>query len=44
MVAPIGDEHNDQVLKKISKNKETLSITDLGSVRFVPLLEGKENK
>ncbi|GIR26577.1 MAG: protein-L-isoaspartate O-methyltransferase [Alphaproteobacteria bacterium] len=44
MIIPIGDQHNDQVLKKISKNGETLSITDLGSVRFVPLLEGKENK
>ena len=44
MIVPIGDQHNDQVLKKISKNNETLSITDLGSVRFVPLLEGKENK
>ena len=44
MIVPIGDQHNDQVLKKISKHNETLSITDLGSVRFVPLLEGKENK
>ena len=37
-------EKNNNFLKKISKNNETLSITDLGSVRFVPLLEGKENK
>ena len=44
MIIPIGDQHNDQVLKKISKNKEKLSISDLGTVRFVPLLEGKENK
>ena len=44
MIVPIGDQHNDQVLKKISKNNKALSITDLGSVRFVPLLEGKENK
>ena len=44
MIIPIGDQHDDQVLKKISKNNETLLITDLGSVRFVPLLEGKENK
>ena len=28
----------------ITKNNETLAITDIGSVRFVPLLEGKENK
>ena len=44
MIVPIGDQHNDQVLKKISKNNETITITDLASVRFVPLLEGKENK
>ena len=44
MIVPIGDQHNDQVLKKISKNNKALSISDLGSVRFVPLLEGKENK
>ena len=44
MIIPIGDQHNDQILKSISKNNETLSITDIGSVRFVPLLEGKENK
>ena len=44
MIVPIGDQHNDQILKRISKNNETLSITDIGSVRFVPLLEGKENK
>mgnify|MGYP001161462720 FL=1 len=44
MIIPIGDQHNDQILKSISKNNETLSVTDIGSVRFVPLLEGKENK
>ena len=44
MIIPIGDQHNDQVLKSISKNNQKLSITDIGSVRFVPLLEGKENK
>ena len=44
MIIPIGDQHNDQILKSISKNNETLPITDIGSVRFVPLLEGKENK
>ena len=44
MIIPIGDQHDDQVLKKISKNNETITITDLASVRFVPLLEGKENK
>ena len=44
MIIPIGDQHNDQILKRISKNNQTLSITDIGTVRFVPLLEGKERK
>ncbi len=44
MIIPIGDQHNDQILKRISRNNETLSITDIGNVRFVPLLEGKEKK
>ena len=44
MIIPIGDQHNDQILKRISRNHETLSITDIGNVRFVPLLEGKEKK
>ena len=44
MIIPIGDQHNDQILKRISRNNETLSITDIGNVRFVPLLEGKDKK
>ncbi len=44
MIIPIGDQHNDQILKKISKKNGKLIIKDLVNVRFVPLLEGKENK
>ncbi len=43
MIVPIGDEHNDQILKKISKNNGKLIVNDLVNVRFVPLVEGKEN-
>tara|TARA_Y100000766_G_C18812228_1_gene558606 strand:- start:336 stop:980 length:645 start_codon:yes stop_codon:yes gene_type:complete len=43
MIVPIGDEHDDQILKKISKIKGKLIINDLVNVRFVPLIEGKEN-
>ena len=44
MIVPIGEQHNDQILKKITKLKGELIIDDLIKVRFVPLLEGKENK
>jgi protein-L-isoaspartate(D-aspartate) O-methyltransferase len=44
MIVPIGDEHNNQILKKIVKVNQELIITNLIDVRFVPLLEGKENK
>ena len=44
MIVPIGDQYNEQKLQKITKNKENIEIEDLGSVRFVPLLEGKESK
>ena len=43
MIVPIGDEHNDQILKKISKKEGKLFVNDLVNVRFVPLIEGKEN-
>ena len=43
MIIPIGDDHNIQMLKKIKKNGKTYSSTDLMEVRFVPLLEGKED-
>lgn len=44
MIVPIGEQHNDQILKKITKLKGELIVDDLVKVRFVPLLEGKENK
>ncbi len=43
MIVPIGDEYNDQVLKKITKKDGKLIVNDLVNVRFVPLIEGKEN-
>ena len=43
MIIPIGEQHEDQVLKLILKNNE-LIIEELTKVRFVPLLEGKESK
>ena len=42
MIVPIGEQHNDQILKKITKLKGELIIDDLIKVRFVPLLEGKK--
>ncbi len=42
MIIPIGDQYDDQKLKKITKLKTELIIDDLVNVRFVPLLEGKE--
>ncbi len=44
MIVPIGDQYNDQKLKKIEKKNKKIEIVDLGNVRFVPLLEGKEEK
>ena len=44
MVIPIGDDYNEQVLKKvIKKDKHKIILENLIKVRFVPLLEGKEN-
>ena len=44
MVIPIGDDYNEQVLKKvIKKKKDQIILENLIKVRFVPLLEGKEN-
>ncbi len=42
MIVPIGDQYTDQKLKKITNFNGKLKIEDLGNVRFVPLLEGKE--
>ncbi len=44
MIVPIGEEHEDQILKLIKKKNNRLTVNDLVSVRFVPLLEGKESK
>jgi len=44
MIIPIGDEHDDQILKKISKINNQIFIQDITGVRFVPLLEGKVSK
>ena len=43
MIIPIGDDYSDQVLKKIKKKDNKVLSENLISVRFVPLLEGKEN-
>ena len=44
MVIPVGDDYNEQVLKKITKNDNEIEIESLMKVRFVPLVEGKDNK
>ena len=44
MIIPIGEQHEDQVLKLILKKNNELIIEELTKVRFVPLLEGKESK
>ena len=44
MIIPIGEQHDDQILKKVIKTNGEIIIKDLVNVRFVPLLEGKENK
>ena len=44
MVVPIGDDYEDQILKKVKKKKNNIIIDNLMDVRFVPLLEGKESK
>lgn len=44
MIIPVGDDYNEQVLKKIIKNDNEIEIINLMKVRFVPLVEGKDNK
>ena len=41
MIIPIGEEHSNQVLKKIVKDGKKYSSQNIMEVRFVPLLEGK---
>ncbi len=40
MVLPVGQSHAVQTLLKIVKTEDGLDYTELGQVRFVPLLEG----
>ena len=44
MIIPVGDDYNEQVLKKIIKDDDEIKIENLMKVRFVPLVEGKDNK
>ncbi len=44
MIVPIGETHNEQILKKVIKKKNKIEVFDLDKVRFVPLLEGIEKK
>ena len=42
MVVPIGDDHHDQRLVKVTKlSEDDTEITDLGWVRFVPFVQGE---
>ncbi len=41
LIIPIGDEHNDQILKKVTKKGNDYLLEDILNVRFVPMLEGK---
>ncbi len=40
MVLPVGESHAVQTLLRIAKTDNGLEYTDLGPVRFVPLVEG----
>jgi len=40
MVLPIGEDPNDQRLVKVVKTEDGAETTDLGGVRFVPLVAG----
>ncbi len=45
MIIPVGEDFNDQILKKVVKNNNNrISVTNILDVRFVPLLEGKESR
>ena len=41
MVIPVGEDHDNQVLKKIIKKGDSFIVKNIMNVRFVPLLEGK---
>jgi protein-L-isoaspartate(D-aspartate) O-methyltransferase len=40
MIVPVGDGDRDQRLELIERTEDRIKIKDLGSVRFVPMLEG----
>ena len=41
MVIPVGEDNDNQVLKKIIKKGDCFIVKNIMNVRFVPLLEGK---
>jgi protein-L-isoaspartate(D-aspartate) O-methyltransferase len=43
MVLPVGQSQSVQMLLKITKTEDRLEYTELGPVRFVPLVEGVEH-
>ena len=43
MIIPVGDDYNQQILKKVIKENKIL-VENLMQVRFVPLIEGKLHK
>jgi len=44
MIVPVGEIHDEQILKKVIKKRNKIHIIDLDKVRFVPLIEGIEKK
>ncbi len=44
MIIPVGDDYNQQILKKVVKKENKILVENLMQVRFVPLVEGKLNK
>ena len=44
MIIPVGDDYNQQILKKVIKKENKILVENLMQVRFVPLIEGKMHK
>ena len=42
MIVPVGEVHEEQILKKVIKQKNKIFVENLEKVRFVPLIEGIE--
>ena len=40
MIIPVGDDYNQQILKKVIKKENKILVENLMQVRFVPLIEG----